>query len=143
MRDGFLFVTQKKTGVKLRIPVGVRIDAHGSSLEDVIKRCGDSVISKFILDHVRRHGQKKPGDALEVNSNSGLRAGSRDTAAIAWHEAETPATFHEVHSLAARLYSQQYSPDFAQAIFGHKSASMTAMYRDVRGAEWVEVKLAG
>jgi integrase len=54
-----------------------------------------------------------------------------------------PPTFHELRSLAARLYSEQHSADFSQAIPGHQSASMTAIYRDVRGAEWIEVKLAG
>ncbi|WP_187635739.1 tyrosine-type recombinase/integrase [Paraburkholderia podalyriae] len=143
VKDGFLFVTQRKTGVKLRIPVGVRLDAIGLSLEEVIKRCRDSVISKSMLHHVRRHGHRKPGDALEVNSLTRAFTRARDAAGITWEEGKDPATFHELRSLAARLYSEQHSPDFAQAILGHKSASMTAMYRDGRGAEWVEVKLAG
>jgi hypothetical protein len=29
---------------------------------------------------------------------------------------------------------------FSQAIAGHKDASMTAIYRDVRGVEWVQVQ---
>ncbi|MDR8395532.1 tyrosine-type recombinase/integrase [Paraburkholderia sp. USG1] len=143
VKDGFLFVTQKKTGAKLRIPVTVRVDVLGLSLEDVIKRCRDSVISKSMLHHVRRHGQQKPGDTLEANALTRAFARARTKSEITWEEGKTPPTFHELRSLAARLYSEQYSPDFAQAILGHKSASMTAMYRDVRGSEWVEVKLAG
>lgn len=143
VKDGFLFVTQKKTGVKLRIPLGVRIDALGLSLEDVIKRCRDSVISKSMVHHVRRHGEQKPGDSLEVNSLTRAFARARKASKITWEEGKTAPTFHELRSLAARLYSEQHGQEFAQAILGHKSASMTAMYRDVRGAEWVEVKLAG
>ncbi|MFM0191646.1 hypothetical protein PQQ65_01025 [Paraburkholderia strydomiana] len=45
VKDGFLFVTQRKTGVKLRIPLAVRIDAIGLTLEDLIKRYRGSVIS--------------------------------------------------------------------------------------------------
>ncbi|MBT2790445.1 tyrosine-type recombinase/integrase [Paraburkholderia strydomiana] len=142
VKDGFSFVTQRKTGVKLRIPLAVRIDAIGLTLEDVIKRCRGSVISKSMLHHVRRHGPKKPGDALEANALTRAFARARKESAITWEESKTAPTFHELRSLAARLYSEQHSPEFAQAILGHKSASMTATYRDVRGAEWVEVKLA-
>jgi hypothetical protein len=49
----------------------------------------------------------------------------------------------ELRSLAARLYADQEGPEFAQAIPGHKSACMTAQYRDMCGAEWTEVKFAG
>jgi enterobacteria phage integrase len=81
--------------------VGVRLDVLRLSLEDVIKRCRDSVASKSM-----------------------------------------PPTFHELRSLAARLYSEQHSADFAQAIPGHRSAGMTAIYPgSVRGAEWSSAAL--
>lgn len=54
-------------------------------------------------------------------------------------EGKTPPTFHEIRSLASRLYNKQGIDD--QALLGHKSGTMTAAYRDVRGAEWVEVAL--
>jgi hypothetical protein len=28
----------------------------------------------------------------------------------------------------------------AQALLGHKSPDMTALYRDVRGSEWIEIR---
>jgi integrase len=64
-------------------------------------------------------------------------------AEITWEDGRTAPTFHELRSLAARLYTEQHGPEFAQAILGHKSANMTAMYRDTRGAEWTEIKLTG
>jgi len=51
-------------------------------------------------------------------------------------------TFHEIRSLAARLYADQYGAEFAQALLGHKSAEMTALYRDSRGKEWMEVRVS-
>ncbi|ARJ67816.1 hypothetical protein WV31_20265 [Magnetospirillum sp. ME-1] len=51
---------------------------------------------------------------------------------------KTPPTFHEIRSLAARLYTEQGIN--AQALLGHKSADMTSIYRDVRGSEWIEVQ---
>lgn len=50
----------------------------------------------------------------------------------------TPPTFHDLRSLALRLYHDQGVN--AQALAGHKSADMTSVYRDVRGDEWVKVK---
>jgi integrase len=142
VKDGFLFVTQSKTKVKLRIPLSVRIDVLGLSLEDVVKRCRDSVISKAMLHHSRHSGTVKPGDPVPKASLTRGFMLARKAAEIAWDEGRTAPTFHELRSLAARLYTDQHGPEFAQAILGHKSANMTAMYRDVRGAEWVEVKLA-
>lgn len=55
---------------------------------------------------------------------------------------KTPPSFHEIRSLAARLYTEQYGKEFAQALLGHKSALMTDLYRDIRGREWTEIRLA-
>ncbi|WP_408470151.1 tyrosine-type recombinase/integrase [Paraburkholderia strydomiana] len=81
-----------------------------------------------MLHHVRRHRPKKPGDALEAHALTRAFARARKESAITWEEGKTAPTFHELRSLAARLYSEQHSPEFAQAILGHKSASMTATY---------------
>jgi hypothetical protein len=53
---------------------------------------------------------------------------------------QTPPTFHEIRSLAERLYHQQGVN--TQEVLGHRDAKSTATYRDSRGAEWVEVKVA-
>jgi integrase len=146
VKDGFLFVEQMKSKgkVRLRIPVAVRLDAVGLSLDDVVKRCRDAAVSKWLLHYTSPRGARKAGHEVEVQQMTRQFARARDaTEGLVWEAGKSPASFHEIRSLAARLYSDQYSPEFAQAILGHKSASMTALYRDVRGAEWVEVKLAG
>lgn len=145
VKDGFLFVTQQKSRgkVKLRIPVSVRLDVLNLSLDDVIKRCRDSVVSKSMIHHARHIGKQKPGYPVDKDSlTRGFRL-ARTAAEIEWEEGGTAPTFHELRSLAARLYTKQYGAEFAQAILGHKSASMTEMYRDTRGAEWTEVKFGG
>lgn len=143
VKDGFLFVTQTKTKAKLRIPVGLRIEVLDLSLEDVIKRCRDSVISKSMLHHTRTSGKVKPGNSVPKEALTRAFMLARRASEITWEDGRTAPTFHELRSLAARLYADQYGQDFAQAILGHKSASMTEMYRDTRGAEWTEIKLTG
>ena len=56
-------------------------------------------------------------------------------------DGKTAPTFHEIRSLSARLYGDEFGAEFAQALLGHKSAQMTELYRDARGREWAEVKI--
>ncbi|WP_083764713.1 tyrosine-type recombinase/integrase [Sodalis glossinidius] len=51
-----------------------------------------------------------------------------------------PPPFHEIRSLAARLYTDEKGRDYAQKLLGHKSSEMTDKYRDVRGSEWAEIE---
>jgi integrase len=142
-KDGFLFVTQIKTGMKLRIPLSLRLDALDLSISEIVKRCRDSVISPWLIHHSKKLVVAKPGDAVDKDSLTRAFRRRRVEAKITWEEGRTAPSFHEMRSLSARLYTDQYSAGFAQALLGHKSANMTAIYRDVRGSEWVEVKLAG
>lgn len=52
---------------------------------------------------------------------------------------EHPPTFHEIRSLAERLYDEQGVN--TQALLGHRDPRTTALYKDVRGAEWIKVKV--
>jgi hypothetical protein len=61
-------------------------------------------------------------------------------AGVKGEEGKMPPTFHEIRSLAIREYSKKYGKEFAQAIAGHKNSSMTDIYRDVRGSEWLQIK---
>lgn len=85
---------------------------------EVVARCRDNVLSHYFVHHSAFAGRAKPG--------------------LKWSAANTPPSFHEIRSLAARLFTEQGID--AQALLGHKSADMTALYRDSRGAEWVEVR---
>ncbi len=52
---------------------------------------------------------------------------------------DNPPTFHEIRSLASRLYSMEKGEEFAQRLLGHKSALMTKKYLDLGGKEYVLV----
>lgn len=106
----------------------------------IIERCRDSVISPYYLHHSRHIGQAKPGAPIREHTLAQFFAEARDLSGITWPDDKTPPSLHELRSLSARLYSDQGIN--AQVLLGHKSADMTAIYRDTRGAEWTEVKLA-
>lgn len=143
VKDGFLFVEQEKTKQRLRIPVILRLDIVGMSIEDTIKKCRDRAISKWMIHHSKQLRIRKAGDPVDKDVITKAFQRARIAAEITWEEGRTAPSFHEIRSLSARLYTDQYGKDFAQAILGHKSASMTELYRDTRGAEWTEVKFAG
>ncbi len=144
IRNGFLWVEQTKGRVghtaKLKIPLSLKLAALDATLGDVLKRCQDSVESKYVIHFVKRSGRSKEGDAPKLGTITDKFADLRDAAKIPTLPDKTPASFHEIRSLASRLYTEEYGKEFAQALLGHKSSQMTDMYRDVRGREWVEIK---
>jgi len=136
--DGRLWVVQGKTKTKISIPLELRLKAVGWSVGEVIARCRDAVPSGHFIHHSRPSGRAKPGDRVQGQSLALGFADARDQAGLAWSKGVTPPSFHEMRSLAARLYTGQGTD--AQSLLGHKSPQMTARYRDSRGAEWVEVQ---
>ncbi|WP_244133133.1 tyrosine-type recombinase/integrase [Burkholderia gladioli] len=143
-RDGFLWIkqTKGKSPAKLCIPLSLRLDAIDMTLEEVLRQCRDNVLSPHVIHHVGRSALASPGDNVSLSTISRTFAEMRDQAGIRPPEGCTPVSLHEIRSLAARLYTEQYGADFAQALLGHKSATMTALYRDSRGQEWNELRPA-
>lgn len=144
VKEGFLHVIQSKGRgtVKLRIPVSLRLPELDCSIEECVKRARDAVVSKSILHHLRPLGERKPGAAVTASALTKVFQDLREAAKLEWEDGKSPATFHELRSLSARLYTELHGPEFAQKILGHSNAAMTEMYRDVRGAEWVEIRVA-
>lgn len=142
-RDGFLYVAQRKGGgrTKLKIDTNVHLNAFGMSIDDAIKQCRDNILSKYMVHHVRHRGINKPGDPTSPQGISDAFRAARRFANILPGEGKTPVTFHEIRSLAERLYKEQYGADFAQAIMGHKEAKTTAIYDDLRGTAYQEVSV--
>lgn len=136
VKDGRLFVAQEKTGHKLAIPLELRLESAGLTLHDVIERCKVNNPSDFMIYSPVRRGGRKPGpltpDGLtqafsEVRDETDLKFGPN------------PPPYHEIRSLASRLYERERGEDFAQKLLGHKSLTMTKKYLDARGAEYVMV----
>ncbi|GLR07346.1 integrase [Mixta theicola] len=136
VKDGRLFITQGKTGHKLALPLSLKLKDIDVTLGEVIESCKrDNPSDNLIYSSVRRGGRKAGpvapdaitgafGDAREL---SGLKFGAN------------PPSFHEIRSLASRLYEIENGEEFAQRLLGHKNISMTKKYLDSRGQEYVMV----
>jgi integrase len=138
--DGdFFHIVQQKTGALLRIPLDIKLDRLNLSLGDVIANCRKSaVLSKRLIHHQDNNAKHSPGDPVHQNTISRGFQRARELSTLTW-AGKTPPTFHEQRSLSERLYHEQGIN--TQLLLGHKSAKMTAVYHDVRGAEWQEIAL--
>lgn len=136
VKDGYLYVNQGKMqgAVKLQMDTNIRLSKVGMSIADAIQDCRDLIVSRYMVHHVYHGGTAKPGDKVSSNGLSNTFQDAREAAGITASEGRTPPSFHEIRSLAERLYKEEYGADFAQAMLGHKHASMTARYDDLRGS---------
>lgn len=139
VRDDHLHVVQSKTGQRLRLGLSIGLQALTLDLAGTIKRCRDRVVSQHLVHHSRTVSKATPGQPIMLDTLSKAFAEARDraTANGAITVGENPPTFHEQRSLAARLHAAEGRDP--QALLGHKSAKMTDIYRDIRGAEWIDV----
>jgi len=97
-----------------------------------------NVVSQFLVHHTKQQGRAKIGSKIRAASISQEFATLRDEVGII---SENPPTIHEIRSLAARLYAEKYGEEFAQALLGHKSDKMAALYQDERDG-WFRPQIA-
>lgn len=134
VKEGYLWVEHAKGGLKVRVPLSMHLGSVGWTLGDVIGRCRSATVSRYLLHHQRHVGMAKPGDKIRDKTIEQLFREARGAAAIT---GENPPTFHEIRSLAARLWKAQGVD--VRVLLGHKTEQMSALYQDARGADWVTI----
>ncbi|MCG8155164.1 tyrosine-type recombinase/integrase [Brenneria goodwinii] len=130
--DGCLLVEQGKTGNKLALPMDLGLNAIGPTLGDVIEQCRIASKSDYLISAGIR---KNSPDGI-MNPDSLTKGFVKARAATGIIFDDNPPTFHEIRSLAGRLYEKERGKEFAQKLLGHKSAKMTDKYLDTRGKEY-------
>lgn len=135
--EGLLRVQPIKTRTtRLAIPLDLHLDAIGWSVGDIVACCRDRVVSPHMVHHGRTVGLARAGSPLVADRLSEAFAAARVGSGVAL-KSEHPPTFHEIRSLALRLYADQGVN--VQALAGHKDPAMTAIYTYSRGSEWLKV----
>lgn len=137
--DDHLHIEQSKKGRKVAIPLSLRCDAVDITLADVVKKCRDRTLSKYLIHHNAAHAGALPGDPVSEKCLSRTFREARALAGITCPEGKTLPGFHEQRSLAERIYREQGID--TQKLLGHKRASQTDQYNDDRGLDWVKVKV--
>lgn len=141
IKDGCFNVIQQKNkrtdevGHKVAIPLELSI--AGINLQATIAKT-KNVVSQYLIHHTKQVGRAKIGSKVRDISLAQEFARLRELVGIA---GENPPTLHEIRSLSARLYTEKYGKEFANALLGHKSAKMTEQYLDERDG-WFRPSIA-
>jgi integrase len=134
--DGWLTITRPKTGARVAIPTSIRLEVVGMSLAEVLaQRTG--VVSPWLIHHVTPYGNAPAGSPVFADTVSKAFTRAREMAGI---PDEAAPTFHELRSLAKRLYREQGGVD-TKALLGHKTERMSDLYANPRGVEPIRVKV--
>ena len=131
--DGRLQITQGKTGAMISLPLDLELRVLGLKLETVIDRCREASTTDFMVSSGIR--KNSLDGSLNPDSLTKKFVVARKLAGIVLED--SPPTFHEIRSLAGRLYEKEKGKDFAMKLLGHKSVKMTDKYLDTRGKEYV------
>lgn len=125
--DGYLWITQKKTGRRIRIRIG------GSSLEPLLLPHGTAVGESGARALVRKRGKavSPPMLTKEFRLLWAQHVGERDSSS---------PTFHEIRALGARRYED--AGRNPQTLLGHVDPRTTRWYLDRHKVQWVDVELA-
>ncbi len=135
-----VLLQRSKTSVKIEIPLALRLDAIDMSLADVIARCKSThVVSKYLIHHIRKRSRVEVGSPVKLGTISNAFASARTLAGIP--DDDKAPTFHEIRSLAKRLYEAQGGVD-TKALLGHMTDQMAEMYADSRGIAPIKVTIA-
>lgn len=142
VKDGHLICQRSKTETKnapIAIPVALRLDALSLSIDDLLRE-RTKLISPYLVHHVTGNGAASPGDPVHVDRLSDAFTTARRAAGIpdVDDDGKAAPTFHEIRSLAKRLYAKQGNVDTKQ-LLGHATDAMGALYEDVRNRTPVPV----
>lgn len=138
---GYLTLTRGKTKRRLAIPLALRLDALGWDLADLVgHRTG--VLSPLLVHHVNPWGNAPAGSRVHPDRISHAFTEARKLAGIpdVLPDGKGAPTFHEIRSLAKRLYLEQGDVD-TKALLGHATERMSDLYADPRGAEPTRVSI--
>ncbi|EOK5999933.1 tyrosine-type recombinase/integrase [Salmonella enterica subsp. enterica serovar Newport] len=126
--DNHLYVTQIKTGMKIAIPLSLTLEAPGLRLGTVIDRC--RLVSR--TDFMISAGIRKNSPTGNIHPDGLTKTFVKARKASGVNFSNNPPTFHEIRSLAGRLYKNEHGEVFAQKLLGHTSANTTKLYLDER-----------
>ena len=115
----------------------LKLEKLGLSIKDVVDMAMIDQKSRLVLHHKTARAQNKVGDPLHPDTIYRSFKRARDDAKIDWNG--SPATFHEIRSLAERLYREQGID--TRLLCGHSQQKMTDRYNDLRGTDWSEVQI--
>lgn len=147
IKPDVLSLQRGKTGVWIEIPLALRLDVMELTLADALKACESGVRSlkagrDYVVHHRREFGNAPLGGKVHPDNISEAFTIARRLAGIpdVLPDGKLAPTFHEIRSLAKRLYQAQGDVD-SKALLGHLTDEMSDLYGNPRGAEPIRVSV--
>lgn len=131
--DGRLQAEQGKTGAMISLPLDLELKCMGLQLGAVIDRCRKASTTDFLLSAGIR--TNSPNGVLHPDGLTKGFVKARKKSGIAL--SDSPPTFHEIRSLAGRMYEKERGKEFTQKLLGHTTEKMTQKYLDSRKKEFI------
>lgn len=122
--DGHLHIEQEKTGMRIALPLALRLNVLGVSIGEAIEACRDYAPGDEYL--LRKSTGKPP-----VLASLSARFEDAREAVLPAPDVGIPTSLHECRSLSERLYREQGVN--TMILLGHKHQAMTDIYNDDRG----------
>jgi integrase len=97
--DGWLHIKQHKSGSLLRLSLDLCMNVLDISINNVVSRCRDRVVSRYLIHHTKTSAKTKAGTALKKFTISKGFKSTRSQSGLAW---DNPPTFHGIRSLSGR-----------------------------------------
>lgn len=143
--DGRLICQRSKTAAKappIAIPVSLYLQAIDRSLEALLSPPVRALRSDYILHHTEAKGVAKPGDPIRLATITAGFTEARKAASIpdTLPDGKGAPTFHEIRSLAKRLYDAQGGVD-TKVLLGHMTEAMAKLYASTRDRTPIEVRV--
>jgi enterobacteria phage integrase len=140
-KDGGWWLTQasEKTDHphRLFIPNELKPAGFHRSLGDVVAQARRSgALSSYVVHQTTRRGPSSVGRQLRLSTVSRVFTNAVGALGIDFGK-KTPPTFHEIRSLALRLYGDQGVN--VQLLAGHSDPDTTAIYLNSRGQDYARV----
>lgn len=132
----YLEFQRGKTQVRIAIPLDIELAVVGLKLRDVIKN-STNIASRFLIHHTISYPGTPAGSPVFVDTFTEAFRLAYDLTDL---PKENAPTFHEIRSLAKRLYIAQGNVD-TKALLGHLSEQSADLYADPRGVEAMRVNV--
>ncbi|EOW7153644.1 TPA: tyrosine-type recombinase/integrase [Yersinia enterocolitica] len=136
VHDDKLWIIQGKTGAQIAISLPLRLEIMKTTVGDVVEKCLMESQGDYLISSNNRRNGKVSG---ALNADTITKAFVKALKSTDLIYEISPPSFHEIRSLASRLYEAEYGKEFAQKLLGHKSMKMTNVYLDSRKSEWVVI----
>ncbi len=135
IKNDRLHVVQIKTGMRIAISLDLCLESTGLRLRDVIEQCKVGNSSDFLVSS----GFRKNSPLGNIHPDGLTKGFVKARKDLVHALGDNPPTFHEIRSLAGRLYEKEFGKEFAQKLLGHVSEKTTEKYLDTRQNDFILV----